>query len=501
MSALTWVDSAVCVSYLSIVLILGLWCARKQHTNEDYFVGGRRMNWIAVGLSIFAATISSLSFVGLPREAAYNDYHLLLAILFIPFVVTPIVCWLFAPLYVRLGVTSAYEYLELRFHRSVRLLASTLYSLYTVGWIGNMLVAVGVILQAVLGLTESQFTWTLIGVGLFATLYTTVGGAKAVVWTDVLQALTLGGGMLTVLVLAVDRVDGGWATVWAVGNRYDKFQMFDLRWNLTEANFYSACAFGFFVYLTGLAVSQGSVQRFVSVPGVAEARWSLIVNGVMTGAVCALFFVVGSVLFVFYHQSLPPGAPAGGGFPDLPREDQLMPHFILTVIARPGLIGLLLAGLFAAAMSSVDSGINNLTALVVCDWLSGRRLRVGFSRVLCGSFGVAVILAALLIRELGGHVFDMVMAIAGTFFGPLLGVFLLGMAVKRANAVGALSGMLAGMACVIWVILETDISHWWYGAFGCVPTLVVGLSVSLLAPPPPARKTRGLLLYSDETDD
>ena len=477
MASLTAIDWFVCVGYLLVVVVLATCSARGQKSNEEYFVGGRRMHWLAIGVSMFAGIVSSLSFVGLPREAAYGDYHLYLAILFIPFVATPVVAWVFVPLYHRLGVTSAYEYLERRFHRRIRLFSSFLYSLYTVGWIGTMLYAVGVILQAVLGLDDRQLTWVLVGTGLFATVYTTMGGVKAVVWTDVLQALTLGGGMIAILLLAVDRVDGGWSTVWRLATEHDKLEMLDFELRLDRANFYAACAYGIFVYLPGQSVAQGTVQRLVALPSVAAARRALLVNGALIMVICLLFFLVGTVLFAFYHQSLPTDAPAGSGFPDLLRKDHLMPHFVATEIPHLGLTGLLLAALFAAAMSSIDSGINSLTALVVCDWLSGRQLKVGVSRLLCFLFGIGVIVAALLVPRLGEHVFDIVMKIAGTFLGLLFGVFLLGLVVSRANTGGVVAGLFVG-AVSLTIVIPSDVSHWWYGAAGCVPTFVVGAVVS-----------------------
>lgn len=498
MSTLQPLDWAICIAYLLVVLGIGSWFAREQETNEEYFVGGRRMNWFPIGLSIFASVFSSLSFVGLPREGAYADYHLMLSILFIPLIVTPIACWIFIPLYHRLQSISVYEYLERRFHRSIRLVGSVLFSLYNIGWIGTMLVAVGVILQAVLGLSEVQLTWTLVGVGVFATFYTTIGGVKAVVWTDVLQTFVLGGGMLAVLLMAVARIDGGWGTVVDLGVRYDKFQMFNLNADLTSTTktFFSACAYGGFVYMASYTVNQGSAQRYVAMPSIAAARRALLVNAALTGGICLLFFMVGSVLFAFYHQSLPADAAAGSGFPDLPKEDQLVPHFVLNELPRVGLTGLLLAGLFAAAMSSVDSGINNVTALIVYDWMRGRNVSVKASRVICSSLGILVILAALFIRQWEGPVFDKIIAIAGTFFGLLMGVFFLGVFLRRASTVAATAGMVCGVATVLYVILGTDINKQFYGFFGFAPTFIVGVIVSSLTLPPPETKTRGLVVGS-----
>ncbi len=497
MATLSLLDWVICFGYLVIVFAMGLWFARGQHTNEDYFVGGRKMHWLPIGLSVFAGTFSSLSFVGLPREAAYDDYHLLLAILFIPFVVMPIVGWLFIPLFFRLGLISAYEYLDRRFSRPVRLLASALYTFYTIGWMGNLLLAVGVILQTVLQLTESQMAWMLVAIGLFATFYTAIGGVKAVVWTDAMQAFALGGGMLIVLICGVGQLDGGWNALWQVGSQHDKFAMFHMEYDITHIldseriNVFSACAFGFFVYLAGHAVAFTAVQRYVSMPDIKSARRALVVNGAMVAVVCLLFFMVGTMVFVYYQQALPPDAVAGSGFPELARQDQLVPHFVMTVIPYPGLVGLLLAGLFAAAMSSIDSGINSLTATVVCDVLAGKQMPLRLSRILCILFGIAAIATSLVLQRWGGNVFDIIMTIAGTFLGLLLGIFLLGMFSTRANTAGAVIGLLGG-SLTLFAASKFNVSHWWYGAFSSIPTIVIGYLASYSFAAPPENKLQGL---------
>lgn len=496
---MTPLDWMLCGAYLVLVLILGFASSRGQETNEDYLVGDRQMNWVAIGISLFATTFSALSFVGLPREAAYEDYHLYLAILFIPLVAAPIVGWLFVPLYQRLGLISAYEYLERRFNRRLRLVGSLLACLYTLGWMGSMLYATGLILQAVLGLSETGLVWMLVGLGLFTTLYTVAGGFKAVVWTDVTQAVLLCGGMLVVLFMALQHVPGGWSTVWEVGNRHGRFAMFDMHFDLKDrANFFSAAAYGIFVYLAANTTGQSAVQRYVSMPSVSAARWSLALNGVLTAGVCLVFFLVGSVLFGFYHYALPVDAVAGSGFPDLPREDLLTPHFIQTELAVPGLMGLLLAGLFAAVMSSIDSGANSLTSLVVCDWLDSRKLHVRESRVLCGLFGLGAIGMSLLAPHLGKHVFDIIVTIAGALFGPLLGVFTLGFFVRRANAPGATIGLMAG-AIGLGIVWSTEISHFWFGCFTCVPTFVVGLLASYGFAAPRPQQLHGLMVVGPES--
>jgi SSS family solute:Na+ symporter len=475
-------DWTICAVYLFVVIGLGLWFSRKQENNEDYFVGGRKMHWFPIGLSIFAGTFSSLSFVGLPRDGAYEDYHLLLSIFFIPIVVMPIVGWWFVPLFHRLQVTSCYEYLELRFDRCVRLVASALFMLYTTLWMGNMLVAVGKILQVVLDLSNLQMQIAIVVVGLLATIYTTLGGVKAVVWTDALQAFGLGGGMLLVLILAVGNINGGMPEILSVGAAHGKFDMFSTDiWS--ESNVFGACAFGFFVYLAGHSVNFTAVQRYVSMPSIRAARRSLLVNGTMVTLTCTLFFFVGTTLFVYYDQ-MDSTTTIFHQLHDQKKGDQLLPYFVMNEIPQVGLTGLLVAGLFAAAMSSMDSGINSVTASVVCDWKRGDHQSVLQSRIWCALFGCLAIAAALAITLVtDAPVFKILMTIAGTFLGLLLGVFLLGMLVRRTNWQGAILGLIGG-AIIFGICKYQGMTYWWDGACTTLGTLVIGTIASLLFPPP-----------------
>ncbi len=482
--------------YLVAVLALGLWFAREQHSNEDFFLGGRKMSWMPVGLSMFASIFSSNSFVGLPTQAAFGNYHIYFAIITIPFLVVPVVGWVFVPLFHRLGVTSAYEYLELRFNRPIRLIGSSLFMIYTFAWMGNLLYAVSHVIEPVLGLSTDDLAttaWLLVGIGAFATLYTALGGFKAVIWTDIFQAVALGGGMLAVLWLALGRIEGGWDGMIAVGQAQGKFEMFDLRFDMSPGvdNVYSSLAIGLFAFFPWYAVTLTAVQRYVSMPTPRAAQRSLIVNGVMSGAVCLIFFLVGSTLYAFYHQDVPGAATAAAGFPPL-HQNQILPNFVLTEIAQVGLLGLLLSGLFAAAMSSIDSGINALTATVVCDWMSNRQLEVGFSRLLCGVFGAGGILAAVLILYLQSEVYQLIISLSGTFLGLLLGIFLLGMLSKRANGSGVLIGLAAGSLTL--ALTWTHVGGQWYGAFTCLPTVAVGWLASRYFEAPPASKLKGLVL-------
>jgi Na+/pantothenate symporter len=186
---------------------------------------------------------------------------------------------------------------------------------------------------------------------------------------------------------------------------------------------------------------------------------------------------------------------AGAGLPPLDKRDQLLPYFIQTELSYPGFTGLFLAGLLAAGFGSVDGGLNSLTACVLCDWFSGKRLSVRVSRAMSEMFGAGVIASALVVPLFGETVFDIILKIAGTCFGPLLGLFTLGVFVPRANASGAMLGFFAGLVSIGLVIGLTNVSHWWYGAVTCLPTVVIGALASVCLAPPPAEKIAGLTVW------
>jgi len=499
MTDLSLIDWCICAAYLAVVFGLAFRSAKGQQDNEDYFIGGRNMNWFVVGVSMFATSFSSISFLGLPQRGAYQDFSFYLTILFIPFVITPILWWIFVPMFVRLKVSSGYEYLGRRFGLPAQRIGSGLYCVYAIGWMGTMLYAMALTLQTVMGLNEAQYFWALVGIGAFATLYTVMGGLKAVVWTDVLQAVVLGTAIAAVMFLAVGRIDGGWSGFWAIATEHNKFQMFHLNANLlAPENFtgrntvFTAAAFGLFMYLPGYAVSQNMIQRYVCAGTLARGRGVVLLSAVINAGLGLLFILVGTALFAFYSQPGGVGLPAAGV--EIAKQDQILPYFVAKQLPGVGLVGLILAGLFAAAMSTIDSGINGVTSVIVYDWLSGKELPLKVGRILTTVLGIVVIGAAILVPVLGDTVFGIITAIAGTSLGMLLAVYLLGMLIPRVNLPGVLIGLAAGLVCLALVWVFTDIPKWWFGAFTIVPTFIVGLVASLFFPRPPESALEDTLL-------
>ncbi len=501
MTELSLIDWSVCLTYLAVVFGLAVKSARGQHNNEDYFVGGRNMNWWVVGISMFATSFSSIAFLGLPQRGAYQDFSFYLTILFIPFVITPILWFVFVPLFVRLKVSSGYEYLGRRFGIPAQRIGATLYCVYALGWMGTMLHAVALTLQTVMHLDETQYVLALVGIGVFATLYTVMGGLKAVIWTDVMQAVVLGGAIVLVMFLAVARIDGGWSAFWEIGNANHKFQMFHLNANLlAPENFtgkntvFTAAAIGLFMYLPGYAVSQNMIQRYVCSGSLAGGRGVVVLSAVINTVLGFLFLCVGTALFAFYSQAGGAGMPEAGV--EIAKEDQILPYFVATQLSGVGLVGLILAGLFAAAMSTMDSGINGVSSVIVFDWMRGKQPSLAFSRALTTGLGGTVIVVALFVPVLGDTVIGIITVIAGTSLGMLLAIYLLGMFVPRSNLPGILIGLVAGLVCLAAVWTLTDIPKWWYGAFAIVPTFVVGGIASLCFEPPPATALETTLFRS-----
>ncbi|MHC4226989.1 MAG: sodium:solute symporter family transporter [Planctomycetota bacterium] len=499
MANLSSIDWLVCIAYLVLVFGLAIKSAGRQQDNEDYFLGGRNMNWFVVGVSMFATSFSSISFLGLPQRGAYQDFSFYLTILFIPFVITPILWWIFVPMFVRLKVSSGYEYLGRRFGPPAQKIGSGLYCIYAIGWMGTMLYAMALTLQTVIGLNEAQYYLALIGIGAFATIYTVMGGLKAVIWTDFLQAIVMGAAIVAVMLFAVSRIDGGWPAFWSIASEHKKFQMFHLDSNLlAPENFtgkntvFTAAAFGLFMYLPGYAVSQNMIQRYVCAGSLAGGRGVVVLSAVINTVLGLLFLLVGTALFAFYSQPGGVGLPAAGVA--IAKEDQILPYFAATQLPGIGFVGLILAGLFAAAMSTIDSGINGVTSVIVYDWLSGKELPLRTGRILTTVLGIVVIGAAMLVPVLGDTVFDIITTIAGTSLGMLLAIYLLGMLMPHVNLPGVLAGLAAGLVCLALAWILTDIPKWWFGAFTIAATFITAAVASTVFPKPPESALEKTLL-------
>jgi SSS family transporter len=451
------VDFSVLGAYLLAMVGVGVWFTRRNKNTNDYFRGGQQVPWWVAGCSIFATMLSSITFMAIPAKAYAQNWILLLGNLMIP-LVAPLAVYLALPFFRRMDATSAYEYLETRFNRPVRMLASGLFTTFHLFRMGIVLSLAGLALAALTPLTPVQSV--LIG-GVLCVLYSTMGGLLAVVWTDTIQTFVLLGGALLCFLLVVFNTDGGLGGIVQVALADGKLHFAD--WDFSMLSYTTAAVW--VVVLGGIGQNTSSylgdqalIQRYVSTPDRDTAARSIWLNAIMVIPASFLFFGIGTALYVFY-KSRPELLD-----PTL-QTDQIFPLFISTRLPV-GIAGLVVAGIFAAAQSTISTSMNSTAATVVTDFLRPFRLcrsEQGYFRagqILNLGFGSAgTLLGLLFVRPEITSLFDSFLTVIGLFMGLLGGVFLLGMCTRRANGTGALAGMILA-AGLLFALRSWTAVHW-----------------------------------------
>ena len=494
MQGFTALDNAVLVLYIVLVVGMGSFFFRGQRNTEDYFLAGRRMPWVAVGVSIFATLFSAISLLGSPGWVYENDVTLGLTFLTIP-LCTPIVLWVFLPFYHRLRVFTAYEYLERRFNPSVRLASSLLFLLLRGSYLAVVIYAPSLVLSTVTGL---ELKWTIFIVGGLATLYTLLGGMKAVIWTDVVQAAVLFGGLILVTIILVLRVEGGMGEIVAAASAGGPFRV-QLGWGTwAEVTLWAVLINGFFIHLSMYGADQMTLQRYLTTPTLRAGRNSMLLNAIVVTPAAALLLFVGGALFVFYQQY--PDRLADGL-----KGDAVLPHFVIHELPA-GVSGVFIAAMFAAAMSTIDSAINSLSTSSMKDlyqrFLSPQaeeRTYLNLSRLFTVFWGGTATFFALYIENFP-NILAASKTLAGFFTGSMLGIFMLGALTTRTTPAGALIGAVAGFVAVTSAAQWTSMSFLWYAPLGSVVTLASGYLVSLCTARIPLPQLEGLTVRTQQKE-
>jgi solute:Na+ symporter, SSS family len=503
-----WIVLAV---YIGTIIAIGFWANRRQTDTEAYFLGNRNMRWWAAGLSIIATSFSAASILGVPGFAYavdmwYLQYQLgdILAAI--------IVALLFIPFFHRVrGLTTAYEYLEARFDLKTRLLGSTLFVLGVLLRAGTLLFGAALLFSAVVptdfipGLNSIEEA--VVFFGLIAITYTVLGGISAVIWTDVIQFAVMSIGILACMAVVVLGTPGGWGEAFTAASAADKLNILNTEEPFAPRGILAA-VFGYgLLALSLFGTNQQPVQRYMTVKSPKEAQGALLL-GVGAGAIgVTLSLMLGVFLFLFYEH-----------FPTLlPEElsaDQVMPHFINTQ-APPIITGALVAAVFAAAMSSLDSALNSLSAALTTDFLKRFRpdvsdaTRLTFAKVVVVTAGIFGIMVGIYSARTEAPLIDLILTFMGYFAGGLLGLFLLGMLTKRANGTGAFIGAITGTLVVLMVTANDiplpNMYEWlgiepipfiWSTAIGLTVTFLVGYLISLAGPRVAPEKLEGTTLQN-----
>ena len=426
--------------YLAAVVGIGAAFAGKQKTTVDFFLAGRKMPWLAVGMSIFASITSAITYMGVPGLVYAENISFYVGMLMMP-VAAPFIIFLFLPFYQRLEVTTSYEYILRRFGRSARYAVSGLFLLTRLGWLGTVIYAPALALSVVTGMN----VWTtILLMGALGTLYTALGGLAAVIWTDVVQFFVLVGGAVWVAATLILRTPGGVSSIYEISLETGHLNLLDWRPSLTEMTV-SVVAISYFIqFMQDYGVDQVTVQRLVATKSLREMRRATVINALFTVVITGILGFIGLGLFAYNHY-LP------GLIPESLGRDEIFPYYVVHALPA-GASGLVITGVFAAAMSSVDSGINSLSTVVVNDFvrpLRGSRAvddahDVWLARILTVVFGAFATGVAFFASTIG-DIIKTSQGFIGLFSGPVLALFLLGILTRWAT----FSGWLIGTAVAL----------------------------------------------------
>lgn len=473
--------------YLAASVSVGLLSARGSKSLGDYFLAGRGMSSILVAISILAALFSGISYLAGPADVYKNGFGFAYAVLAF-FIATPFTATWMLPKFYQSRFFTAYQFLEERFALPVRLLASGLFIFRVALWLAAATYAPALALEKVTGMP----LWiTILASGTLTTLYTALGGMRAVIWTDVMQFLVLFGGQLVIVLVAVGKIPGGLAGVWDTAITDGRMDL-SLNFSLSErVNLWAILLAAAFLHLVQMATDQVSVQRYLTAGSLKEAQRSLWLKLWFILPVLVLFYGTGLVLYAFYKTH---GDPLAAGL--IAREDQILPYFVVTQLPA-GLPGLLIAAIYAASMSTISAGLNSLASATVVDFKQRlsksperpQSQQVSNARLITVGYGVLVMGLAFGVSKMKGNLVESVNTVIGLIGGPLLGMFFLGMFTRRADTRGALFGGLAGFSTLLGLYLyqlgvftsqapAQVVSFIWFSLLGCLVTMAVGLITS-----------------------
>jgi SSS family transporter len=494
------VDLAIVAAYLTGTVLFGAWFARGQHDVKDYFVAGRRVPWWAIMGSIVATETSTVTFISVPGVAFTGNLTFLQLVMGY-MIGRIVVCIVFVPAYFRGELLTVYQILGTRFGGGVKRLAAGLFLATRSLADGVRLFATGLVLAALLlampGTEDLARSWvpglppavsilvaSIFVMGLTTIVYTYLGGMSAVIWTDVVQLVIYLVGAVLAAIILLDRIPGGWSEVVRVGRAAHKFTLFDFTWDIARSyTFWSGVVGGAFLTTATHGTDQLMVQRYLCSSSPRQARVALLTSGVVVFVQFTLFLLIGVMLYTFYTG---PGAAETAAFTLDGRiqSDRIFPHFIVSHLPT-GVVGLVVAAVFAAAMSTLSSSLNSSSATAMADFYMPFRKASGahylrVSRWLTAMWGAVQLTVALIAIQFSTRVVDEVLGIASFTNGIILGVFLLGTFAPAVHQRSAFVGIATGTAVMLAVKISGVASWQWYVLIGAVVTYVTGVAASRL---------------------
>ncbi|KAL3843173.1 hypothetical protein ACJMK2_021124 [Sinanodonta woodiana] len=454
-------DYAVFVGVLVISAAIGIYHALaggKQKSTKEFLMADQNMASLPVALSVLASFFSASTLLGTPAEIYQHGTQYWICVF--GAIMAPVTgAFLFGPLFFRLKLVSVFQYLETRYgSKSVRLYGAAVFIIRTTIGMGIVLYGPSTALNSVTPLP----TWSvIIIIGVVCTFYTTLGGLKAVIWTDVFQTIVMFAGMLAVLIKGCN-VLGGVERVWEIAYKGDRIEFFNFNPDPhVRHTFWSLIIGIYFVWLPPYTVDQQMVQRFSSARSLRQAKVALLLNVPGMFLLISLCCMTGVVMFSYYAEGCDPltGSKRAGN------PNQLLPVFVMDLLHEyPGLPGLFVACLFSGALSSISSMMNSLATVTWEDFLKLKFSNVPderatlITKVLAALYGCIGVGMAFVVERLGGTVLQASLTLNGAAGAPLVGLFILGACFTSANWIGALVGGVLGFAFSLWVSIGTYIS-------------------------------------------
>jgi SSS family transporter len=488
-------DAVVLLVYLAGITLFGLRFSRAHRSVTEYFIGTRRTPWWIIGVSIVAAETSTLTLIGVPA-IAFGTYArpeqggslTYLQVVAGYVVARVLLAWLFVPQYFAGGVLTAYEVLARRFGPRVKHVIALLFLVMRPLAEGVRVFAASIVLSAVVSVAlpglPHLWLWSILCVGALTLVYTFEGGISAVIWTDVVQFAIYIAGSLAAVYELWHLIPGGWHTVVTEAGAAGKLQV--LSWSLDPSlpfTFWAGLLGGTCLTMASHGTDQLLVQRVLACRDIKDGRRALIASGVIVFAQFVLFLLIGVMLFAFSRfQALPP----------LTTNDEVFPAFIVRYLPH-GISGLVIAAIFAAAMSNLSASLNALASTSVMDFYRpfvGHAVddakALAIARRFTLVWGVVLIGIAVLARG-WGSVFTTGLTIASIVYGPMLGAFLLGRFSKRATGTSVIAGVTVSLAVMIAIRLFSSLAWTWYVLVGAaICTFVGSLASERRAGPPTA---------------
>jgi SSS family solute:Na+ symporter len=481
LASLSTPDLIILTVYLLLITGIGIYFGVKKRNTGYFTMAGGRLPYWAVGLSIFGTYLSSNTFIGVTGKAYGTNWNY-----FVFSLSLPVAAWIavryFVPFYRKQGFISAYEHMENRFGAWARIYMVAGYLLTQLARMGSIMFGVALVLQAFLGIDLATI---IIVMGVLVTLYTLLGGIEAVIWTDVLQSIILSAGAVIILLAIIKDVPGGFTGIIQEGMAYHKFSLGSFSPRFSESTFWVVLLYGTFINLNNFGIDQSFIQRYHAARDAADAGRSVWLSAKLYIPVSLLFFFIGTGLWVYYQDkpgelkpvkdriilelesSAGDGNPYEAGSPShASREpsdetigDRVLPEFMVTKLPQ-GLTGLLIAALFAAAMSSIDTSLNSSATIIWKDIYmryvardsgekeSMRVLKAG--TILWGFLGTVTGLLLIGVKS----ILDAWWQLSGIFAGGMLGLFLLGLVSKRTRGHTALISVMIGVIVIAWMTLS-----------------------------------------------